>query len=882
MQTQYFIWLMILFLIALATGITGFESIAAVFISGFALSIIFLVDKMQKKVDRLENPENYTSRFPLYFFLAVGLFSSLLEYHFLVIISLSAWLFFLFRWLNHLEFLLKKIYSKLDYQEENKLIEQSQSIKVENKIYFNSSLFEQIKIWLFEGNLVLKTAVVILVIGIILLLRFIAAHLSLSLSEKLIAVAVASLAVVVFGYALKEKNQSFALALQGLGLASLFLTLSFSYNHFVIENFLMAFSLFIVLMILTIGLSFKQNRIELAIMATLVAYIAPFTLIKNDFSSFDLLCYYLAINFSIAIMTSFKAWKYLNQIGLFITILIGGIYTLIHGLGEQSKFSFTILILANTILFVWLGLRYSQLLTKQKIKDFNFEPILDLALVFTAPLVGFAFLYFLYFNEQLIQAIFSFSFAVFFLICSKLITKKIDLISKSYFSLFLIFTSFILPILLPNQWSVLGWGIEGALIFLYAIYKNSNTNLFLAIGLLIISSLSNIYYIFELDNFPNVVYWILSVLYLMIILLAHFIPNYMQKINQGVVLFFCYLILFSTIQIIMLCNEYFYGVESYILNLFSLVLLYTFLNEILIAKKVSWTWTIPKTLGLLPIAIFSIFLLIERTELNQLIWVSPTERILVLLTGLLLARLWFKPLAHINQEKEWVTFAVLLSLAFSSLALFPNMPYLTMVFLPLVLLAYSYKNLSDSSKNTFLYTKSTLFLLLIWLFTSQLFAQEIFNFYLLPILNPFDLMSLMVLIVFITLLNIQLKNGLSQNIAILLLVPNLLWLFSYVLLRALNMYLATPLNDIDLWHDATVQLSLTILWVILAFIMMQFSRRKQSNLLWLLGAIILVLVSFKLVLLDLAQQDTWMRVLSFLGAGLVMLIIAYIAPKPEN
>ena len=94
--------------------------------------------------------------------------------------------------------------------------------------------------------------------------------------------------------------------------------------------------------------------------------------------------------------------------------------------------------------------------------------------------------------------------------------------------------------------------------------------------------------------------------------------------------------------------------------------------------------------------------------------------------------------------------------------------------------------------------------------------------------------------------------------------------------------MATPYNDIALWQNATVQLSLTLLWVSLAFICMSVATKKQIRPMWVLGASILFIVTLKLVLLDLSNIGTLMRVLSFLGAGLIMLIIAYIAPMPER
>ncbi|MGE8523725.1 MAG: DUF2339 domain-containing protein, partial [Acinetobacter pseudolwoffii] len=51
---------------------------------------------------------------------------------------------------------------------------------------------------------------------------------------------------------------------------------------------------------------------------------------------------------------------------------------------------------------------------------------------------------------------------------------------------------------------------------------------------------------------------------------------------------------------------------------------------------------------------------------------------------------------------------------------------------------------------------------------------------------------------------------------------------------------------------------------------------------WILGGSILVVVTLKLVLFDLSHIGTLTRVISFLLAGGVMLLIAYIAPMPEK
>ena len=67
-------------------------------------------------------------------------------------------------------------------------------------------------------------------------------------------------------------------------------------------------------------------------------------------------------------------------------------------------------------------------------------------------------------------------------------------------------------------------------------------------------------------------------------------------------------------------------------------------------------------------------------------------------------------------------------------------------------------------------------------------------------------------------------------------------------------YLGTPLWGLDIWSNGDVQLSLTLLWVILAFILMTFSSRRHIHQIWFVGAALLGIVVAKLLLLDLSQK----------------------------
>ena len=75
----------------------------------------------------------------------------------------------------------------------------------------------------------------------------------------------------------------------------------------------------------------------------------------------------------------------------------------------------------------------------------------------------------------------------------------------------------------------------------------------------------------------------------------------------------------------------------------------------------------------------------------------------------------------------------------------------------------------------------------------------------------------------------QIRAGHDRGMMSVLMVLSLLWLSSYIVLRALHIYLQIPFNSLELWSNATVQLSLTILWVLLAWATMWTATLKGLN-----------------------------------------------------
>ena len=887
------IWLMVLIITAVAAWFLNTPILTYLCILVFVISVVQYVDAIQKPTETLSQashiPIQHTSKIPLYVSSLMAVVGGTLHWPWLVGLGATAWIFFFLRWLRRLEGNLNDLHRRIASanlsttlraldQDNPQQIAPVSSMSQPTELGF----WDQIKQWIFQGNPVLKVAIVVLVIGVILLLRFATEHWQLSLAVKLGIVALVSGIVTGLGYLSFSKNRSFSLALEGLGLAGLFLTLFFAYYNHVIPNLSTASVLYGGVMLLTLYISLRQQAVELALMAMLIAYIAPFTLPVREATAVELIAYYLVVNIAVALLSTLRPWKMLNQIAFLATTLIGGSYAFIYGY-VQERHSLLILILAHTTIFIWLSFRFSQLLAKADVAKFQLKPALDIALIFGAPIVGFGCIYLMYFEETTWQAGISLLFAVVYAVLFQLAKRNqfVALISQSYLSLSLIFLALIPPILLDADWSVMGWAIEGALIYIFALYRASAMSRYLAMGLLLMAGLSGLYYWLDLGRLPQLMFLVLGLSYLVVVVVSNL--KLKDSLPQSIshLMFLSVLSLSASSIFLLLGVDYFSGDLQYVQSLLIVTLIYGLLNECMLRMGATWSWLFPKWFALVPMLLFALGLVIYRSHHSVIQWVSTVEMLVYALSSIIMTCLWLRPMLGVRAEKEWVSFGTLISLALTSLCLVPSMPFMSVVILPLVFCAWTYLHHNQPNWNLFWQARSSVLLMIIWMITSQLFSQQAFQAYLLPMLNPFDAVSLAMLVSFIWILNQQYKAGLDRGIVAMLMVLSLLWLSSYIVLRALHLYLDTPYNELALWDNATVQLSLTLLWVSLAFITMSLATRQQLRSLWILGGSILLIVTLKLVLLDLSHVGTLTRVISFLGAGLVMLVIAYIAPMPE-
>jgi uncharacterized membrane protein len=150
----------------------------------------------------------------------------------------------------------------------------------------------------------------------------------------------------------------------------------------------------------------------------------------------------------------------------------------------------------------------------------------------------------------------------------------------------------------------------------------------------------------------------------------------------------------------------------------------------------------------------------------------------------------------------------------------------------------------------------------------------------LPLLNPLDLTLISIL-----LYQSYVALKVDSNYRTIVLVACGLGAFvtvSSMLVRGFASVWGTPTWEHGAWSVSMVQTGLTILWTAIAMVLMFLANKKAIRLVWFAGIALLTMVVAKLLLIDMSNTSAVLRVVSFIGAGLLMLVIGYLAPLPPK
>ncbi|GAA5014954.1 DUF2339 domain-containing protein [Acinetobacter puyangensis] len=753
--------------------------------------------------------------------------------------------------------------------------------------------------WFKGGNSIVRIAIVVLLIGVVLLLRFASEYWQLTLSAKMAAIAGGGFVLTALGYVLRKKRFEYAISLQGAGLGIVFLVLFSAFHLHVIASISLAYLSLIALLAATLVLALRQNALILAFIALGSGFVAPFILNTGSNNVAAMMAYYFVLNSALAVIAWFKPWRILNTVALLMTFGIGG-FAVWFNAEPGQYFQISCWVWLIFALYLFISIRYSQLIIQfdQKFSDI---PFIDSTLIFATPFMAFSLYAGLVDSDGQALSIASAILAAVYLSIGFVLHRKVHqltILAQCFYGLGLVFLALILPFAFDAYWSSVGWAIHGAVVLYLGWRYNIVNARYFGTVLLLASGIATLCAVI-LDQ--QTVLFASSVLMLCYALAAYCLRyNLQQRPRSAFEQFFSILFIilsftltpyvYHRIAVHLSWSMYFVSLP---LLLWFLILtgLYRLKNKVLDRDWSAISFIILAVAAFLTFAHlidFHIGDLLAIYQLNhekrqQLFWVG-----ILWLAGFAVfirCRSMQDKVRQLAQHYTLATIAVLYlgilgavwSNSFTSIYLWALVP---IIVFSITLFFEKYKDL----QSYWVGNPGIIVIGLLWLcYISALHTGQ-WHLPYIVLLNPVDLSSLLLFAIITYAIRPFLMQGQREvqiiSAASILFVG--LFLISSVLLRVLYHYADLPYWSQQAWGNSTVQTCLTILWTSVALVLTSLASRKSWRYIWMLGIAVLALVILKLIFLDLSHSHTLTRIVSFIGSGLIMLVIGYFAPLPPK
>ncbi|MDF3195518.1 DUF2339 domain-containing protein [Pseudomonas sp. 1928-m] len=157
----------------------------------------------------------------------------------------------------------------------------------------------------------------------------------------------------------------------------------------------------------------------------------------------------------------------------------------------------------------------------------------------------------------------------------------------------------------------------------------------------------------------------------------------------------------------------------------------------------------------------------------------------------------------------------------------------------------------------------------------------------LPLLNPLELGLLFALgAVFawacMGLAELGVASVRSQWLTQAVAGASLFALLTAMVMRTAHHWGGVPYQLDALLDSMLVQAGLSIVWTLIALPLMVLGNRLGRRELWLIGAALIALVVAKLFFVELGNRGGLERIVSFIGVGVLLLVVGYFAPLPAR
>lgn len=781
--------------------------------------------------------------------------------------------------------------------------------------------------WLVGGNTVLRVGVVLLFLGLAFLLRYATEGVVISLEVRYAGVAAAALALLALGWWLRTRNANYALILQGTGVGVLYLTIFAGMRLHTLIDPSVAFGLLVAITLFSGILAVTQNALGLAAAAALGGFAAPLLTSTGAGSHVTLFSYFALLNAGIFAIAWFKAWRLLNLIGFVGTFGIGFAWGL-RAYTPELFWSTEPFLILFFLMYLAIGLLFA----RRKLHELSTTPdddsreamlrwsahqgdYVDGSILFGPPIVGFGLQFALVGHLQFGAAYSALALGFLYMGLAKLLAGRAPgralLLVETCLALGLVFGSLTIPLGLDARWTSAAWAVEGAAVFWLGLRQQRTLArvfgllLQLGAGVALFGIWQDVYgwkaYIgLAFDDFWTP----------FIVALAAMISAWLQQrlmpldtVNSrrlGTAL----LAWAATWWAVALVR----GVQR-----FAAIEMQTHWLLLLVALSVSiWTlvalrlrWSGLAVLCTLLMPAGSVLLLVSLNanfhpfaHWGWLAWAAVVAAHLVSLRRLAdLLPHWANSAAHVIGC--WLIVSVLaLELRFGLMQLSEH--YNAWRWLGWALLPSAYLVLMAAPRRLpwpigtypreyrVLAAAPLAALMLMWFWLANIFSDGAADpLPYLPLINPLELGLLFALAGVFVWMRSQLSqlgatSAVAQRSAQLVAGIGVFALLTAMVMRTAHHWSGVPYELNDLLASMRVQAGLSIVWTLMALALMVGGHVHGRREIWIAGAALIAVVVAKLFFVELSDRGGLERIISFIGVGVLLLIVGYFSPLPPK
>jgi uncharacterized membrane protein len=106
--------------------------------------------------------------------------------------------------------------------------------------------------------------------------------------------------------------------------------------------------------------------------------------------------------------------------------------------------------------------------------------------------------------------------------------------------------------------------------------------------------------------------------------------------------------------------------------------------------------------------------------------------------------------------------------------------------------------------------------------------------------------------------------------------------FTALVMRTAHHWGGVPFELPALLESMRVQAGLSIVWTLMALGLMIGGHLRHRREVWLIGAALIGVVVAKLFFVELSNRGGLARIVSFIGVGVLLLVVGYFAPLPPK